>query len=250
MVQIADIKTYTSGMQKSIADKLWFMDYLDPSITNIYDFGCADGTLLRSIWKINPSLALYGYDQSIEMIGMAFGENYVATYCNKPLTKVAPHTLLNASSVFHEIHSYGSPQSIKSDYESIFNVGADYISIRDMFYSESMPLYTNPLHLRCVKRRSNYKRMQEFERIHGSMGLNKNFIHYLLKYRYVENWDREVRENYFPHSIEQFIRNLPDSYEIVYLNTYTLPFLRQKVREDFGFWIDYPTHAKILLKQK
>lgn len=250
MVQIADMKIYTAGMQKSIADKLWFMDYLDPSVTDIYDFGCADGTLLRSIGKMKPSLILSGYDKSLEMIDMAFDEDHIAVYYNKPLPKVMPHTLLNASSVFHEIHSYGSPQSIKEDYESIFNVGAEYIAIRDMFYSESMPMYTNPFHLRFVESISDNKMIREFERIHGSIGLSKNFLHYLLKYRYVENWDREVRENYLPYSIEQFIRNLPNTYEVTYLHTYTLPFLRQKIREDFGFWIDYPTHAKILLKHK
>lgn len=28
----------------------------------------------------------------------------------------------------------------------------------------------------------------------------KNLIHFLVKYRYVENWEREVQENYFPVS--------------------------------------------------
>ena len=60
----------------------------------------------------------------------------------------------------------------------------------------------------------------------GGLTSNKNFLHYLLTYRYVENWDREVRENYFPHSIEEFLSKIPTKYEVVYFEHYTLPFLR------------------------
>ena len=250
MVKIANTKTYISGMQKSIADKLWFMKEIDPEIKWIYDFGCADGSLLAAIHEIDPTLSLIGYDMSPEMIQIANSCNSSGNFFSHPLHSLPKHTLLNASSVFHEIHSYGTPESVRSDYDSIFGVGAEYIAIRDMFFSESMPLMTNPYQLQSVKANSDHRRIKEFERIHGSITINKNFLHYLLKYRYVENWEREVRENYLPNSIEKFIRDIPSVYCVERLHVYTLPFLRQKIREDFGFWFDYPTHAQILLKRK
>ena len=250
MVRIANMKTYTSGMQKSIADKLWFMKGIDPEIERIYDFGCADGSLLAAIHEIDPTLSLIGYDMSPEMIRIANSHSLSGDFFTHPLHFLPKHTLLNASSVFHEIHSYETPESIRSDYASIFGVGAEYIAIRDMFFSENMPLMTNPYQLQSVRANSDYRRIKEFERIHGSIAINKNFLHYLLKYRYIENWEREVRENYLPNSIERFIGDIPNTYSVERLHIYTLPFLRQKIREDFGFWFDYPTHAQILLKRK
>lgn len=246
-VSIADLDTYLSGMRKSMKDKVWFLDRLDPAITNIYDFGCADGTLLREVGMVKPSLNLLGYDKSPAMTEVCAREIDIH---NRPLCQVPQHTLLNASSVFHEIHSYGSRESIRSDYNAIFHVGADYIAIRDMFYTKYMNRHSNPTQMVLVERAIGYQKVREFEHIHGSISDNKNLLHLLLKYRYTENWAREVRENYFPHSFEDFIKKIPNNYEVVYSNLYTLPFLRQKIWDDIGFWLQYPTHAKILLRRK
>lgn len=48
MEQINNIDVYTSGMQKSLANKLFFVDKVD-DIDTVIDFGCADGSLLREI---------------------------------------------------------------------------------------------------------------------------------------------------------------------------------------------------------
>ena len=37
----------------------------------------------------------------------------------------------------------------------------------------------------------NPDKISEFEAFNGGLTSNKNFLHYLLTYRYVENWDRE-----------------------------------------------------------
>lgn len=59
-----------------------------------------------------------------------------------------------------------------------------------------------------------------------------------------------MRENYFPHTIEEFLNKIPDYYEIVYFEHYTLPFIREQVRKDFGVQLTDPTHGKILLRYK
>lgn len=37
-----------------------------------------------------------------------------------------------------------------------------------------------------------------------------------MKYKWVENWAREVRENYFPITIEEFLSKVPNNYVIDY----------------------------------
>lgn len=89
------------------------------------------------------------------------------------------------------------------------------------------------------------------KRFGGPITYNRNFVHFLLKYRYVENWDREVRENYFPHTFSQFLDKISKyNYTVVYSDFYTLPYIREKVYEDFGFVLYDFTHAKFLLKRK
>lgn len=84
----------------------------------------------------------------------------------------------------------------------------------------------------------------------GSLKSNRNLIHYLMKYRYKENWNREVRENYFPLSLEGLLSKIPtDQYEIVYFENYILPYTSKKVKEDFGIEIRDNTHIKLLLEK-
>ena len=48
MERISDYNIYTEGMRKSMADKTWFLDKIN-GISNIIDYGCADGALLQYI---------------------------------------------------------------------------------------------------------------------------------------------------------------------------------------------------------
>ena len=79
---------------------------------------------------------------------------------------------------------------------------------------------------------------------------NRNFLHFLMKYKYVENWDREVKENYFPITLEELLKKIPYDYEIVYINTYCLPYTRSVVEKDFGISIKDNTHVKLLLRKR
>lgn len=249
MTSIADINVYNDGMRKSMMDKLWFLDKIDDSVSDVYDYGCADGSLLKMIGEICPNMHLSGYDFNEEMINLAKKNVPNALFSMRPAKySTLPIMVLNASSVFHEIHAYSN--DIGNEYQNIFGINAKYIAIRDMFYSKTSCHPTNPLFLARVLQKENPNKIAEFESFQGSLTENKNFLQYLLTYRYETNWDREVRENYFPHSIEEFLNKIPDCYEIVYFEHYTLPYIRDKVKEDFGFTLSDPTHAKILLKLK
>ncbi len=128
MSPIANMKTYVDGMRKSLLDKIWFLDKVDSEINSVYDYGCADGALLQMIGEICPGMDLAGYDICQEMIDLAKqavpGASYLSTSPRQDLCG----TVLNASSVFHEIHAY-SP-NVADDYHNIFGSGASYIAIR------------------------------------------------------------------------------------------------------------------------
>lgn len=116
----------------------------------------------------------------------------------------------------------------------------------------SIALFNNDITSLVFENNSNYnnKQLKEFENRWGKIDNNKSLIHYLLKYRYNTNWNREVRENYLPITKEEFFNIIPSSYEIVYYHHYTLPFTKDKIQEDFGIELKDNTHIKILLKLK
>lgn len=249
---IPNIRVYTEGMRKSLLDKLWFLDKMPNTIKTIYDYGCADGSLLEMVDDICPgAFQLLGYDCNREMVDLA-NQKIPHTNPNNIISQIplqlGPNALLNASSVFHEIHAYSL--SVQNEYENIFDCNAESIAIRDMFYSENSCKPTDKTMLASVYQKESDYKIREFEAFNGRITENRNFLHYLLKYRYLENWEREVRENYFPHSIEQFLAKIPKHYQIVYFEHYTLPFLQERIKHDFGFTLRDPTHAKILLMKK
>lgn len=247
MTPIADMDTYTAGMRKSIQDKLWFIDKVADKVDSVVDYGCADGALLYEIHNICPSIRLYGYDNNVEMLQRASTLCPFATYSQRTIKAPDSKSLLVVSSVFHEIYSYST--DIKAECASIFNSGYRYIAIRDMFYTKAAVRKADGYKISSVLRKEPQSKIQDFERFHGPITENVNFLHYLLKYRYTENWEREVKENYFPQSLEEFLSNIPQEYKIASVQPYTLPFTRTKIHRDFGFWLEDTTHAQILLEK-
>lgn len=246
MNEITNLTNYNDGMRKSLLDKIWFLSKIGPNVTGIYDYGCADGALLQMVHTLMPNKALYGYDFNPEMVALASKNVPEAKIFDAPLI-VLKDLVVNASSVFHEIYNYSTNPD--EDYKNIFGYGASYIAIRDMFYSETACRPTNPIFLANVYLKEPLEKIKEFESFNGPLTENKNFLHYLLTYRYTDNWYREVRENYFPHSLEQFLNKIPKTYKVVYIEHYILPFLVDTVHRDFGFTIQDATHAKILLEK-
>jgi hypothetical protein len=94
------------------------------------------------------------------------------------------------------------------------------------------------------------EKLAEYESIWGSIEERHNLIHYLLKYSYTENWEREVNENYLPLKVESLLRMIPEEYEIVYSEHYVLPYVKQQIKRDSGIDLKDATHFKILLKKK
>lgn len=238
-------------MAKSCKDKLFFMNKIS-DVKNIVDFGCADGTLIREMNKVMPDIKYIGYDINPEMVRIARSKsigNSNISFTNTFPESIYKNSLLNLSSVIHEVYSYCSNNEIEEFWNNVFLSGFDYISIRDMCVLESVDRPTNKIDYWKLMNKVNKNQIKEFESVWGSLMQNRNFLHFLMKYKYVENWDREVKENYFPITLKELIRKIT-GYEIVYIKCYCLPYTKSMVEKDFGISIKDNTHVKLLLKKR
>lgn len=256
--QITNYDVYTSGMNKSYQDKLFFIDKIKDDINGIMDFGCANGSLLFHMGEILPEdTKLVGYDINENMLEMAKhkmqdDKYFFSSDYNKCLAKLNLNkSILNLSSVLHEVYSYSTPDEIEQFWKRTLYSSFKYIAIRDMCVSESINRPADINDITKLIQKANKSQLSEYESIWGSIRENRNMIHFLMKYRYLENWNREVRENYFPVSLERLLSKIPtDFFQIVYFENYTLPFTANKIKEDFDIDLHDNTHVKLLLKRK
>lgn len=247
---ISNISQYNDRMSKSITDKLFFTKKVY-DFDQIIDFGCADGSVLRELHESINNVELIGYDISTTMLNIAKEKNPIAKYFDKwEDIKIKPESLLNLSSVFHEIYAYSTIDEIRNFWRLLFNSNFKYIVIRDMFVSEETLTQTYSKDEEKVRSLSDKKTLGSFEHRNGSIKVLRNFIHYLLKYSYVDNWERENNENYLPLFYEDLITIIPDWYTITFRDNFTLPFLKDKVKKDFDVDLKEKTHMKLILKRK
>lgn len=254
---IADIQAYIDGMGTTMRDKLFFADNVTFDV--IVDFGCASGTTLSRISQINHNTKLIGYDLDHSMLSKArsiLGKNALLTdNWDEVISEVQNYKspLLNLSSVIHEVYSYSNSNTIKEFWEKqVFGGDFKFISIRDMIPSSQVDkseINDFKDDVRKVRRITDPKLLHSFESKWGSINDNyRTFLHYLLKYRYVDNWEREVLENYLPVSLETLKSKIPHNYKVAFEENFILPFLVKQVKSDFGITINHSTHTKMIIK--
>lgn len=250
---IKNFDSYNDEMRKSMKDKLFFVDKIN--VKSLVDYGCADGTLLSMLSEINSSIKLHGIDMSSEMVRRA-QEILPSASFNVSIRPYVNNTFdygnsaLNLSSVIHEVYSYSTKEQIDAFWETVKNSGYKYIIIRDMI-SDLTDEASNAEDVALVRSNKTYaEKLREFEEIWGSIDIRRNLIHFLMKYRYTPNWTREVRENYIPMSSDSIVNMLSSTYDVEYEEKFTLPFLHDKVMDDFGIDIKDATHIKLVFKIK
>lgn len=258
---IADINHYNSAMARSLIDKIFFMDKIGDDITAIVDYGCADGTLINFLSSLFPDIIFIGYDINTTMIEKAKEKN--ASHENVMFfsklddfhswaasSKFAKHMALNLSSLIHEVYSYGTKESIEDFWYFVNYSHFDYIIIRDMALDSSAHRPSWKEDVLKVRSQLGKEMVADFETFHGSITDNHNLIHLLMKYRYTDNWEREVRENYFPISVEDIASNIDFNYELIYYDHYVLPYLAKMVKRDFDITLKDYTHVKFIYKNR
>jgi len=258
---IDNANLYIAEMGKSLVDKSFFVDKVDANV--FVDFGCADGMMLGFIDKVFPGLTLVGYDNDPEMIRRAKTDNpgsgilYTSSWDEvenaiRKKRAEGQRTCLVLSSVIHEAHSYMSETEMKEMWSRVWgmdgHVRFDYVSIRDMMVSRTTTRPADPIQVARVRQVFDPVRLDEWEAQWGSIEENWSLTHLLLTYRYTENWKRELKENYLPVNYETFLSSIPAQFFPVFKEHYTLPFLRRRVKEHFGFDLSDRTHLKLVLE--
>ena len=91
----------------------------------------------------------------------------------------------------------------------------------------------------------------EFENTFGKITTKKDLIHFLLKVKYDgDDWNRELKENYFPISSQEFLNKMKDKYRLIHYEQFQLPFMTKYWKEQFNITLLEPTHVKCIFKNK
>ena len=260
--EITDYNTYLARMDVSLPDKAFFV-YRAPLARVIVDFGCAAGNLFRYIRSVsNQEYIMIGYDNDETMRELARESadmvcGTLAELCEAIEHALTAHNLtmknvlFNFSSVLHEMNS----DEIEEIFGFINNLRPGYVSIRDMKFK--------------YKKKPSYSELHAFEEKNPSLFhsflVSKNktapnladYAEYLLKYKYVENWERELREYYFFGFTyaERYYLALIDNhkYRPTWDVNYCLPHFNRQIKDDFGISFDvsdyFTTHEQLLLER-
>lgn len=252
MNPIINLDKYTTSMKTTLSDKLFFTELIESDI--YVDFGCADGSTLKALQNIYPNKILIGYDINEDMIQLAknntsrilyfSNQTELIEYLNK-YKHLSKCLILN--SVLHEVYTYSSKEEMEEFYQFVFSDIFDYISIRDMMCSSTSNNKVDNSLVSKIYQSKNSIQVKEFENVWGKLNTTRQLMHYLLKYRYIENWSRELYENYLPITIEEFLQLIPKNLNIEYSQRFFIPFIHNKILEDFGIDFHENTHFKLIL---
>ena len=257
-------------------DKLFFLNKIKFKKDGSYlfvDFGCGDGTLIDALYGIMKNEGIHGYyigyDISASIIELAKSkfshqtDTYEVLFTNswtEVMEKVNTYhnmeSVLILSSMMPEIYSNAKSQTdISQFWEKVLGGNFNHICVRDMMISENenrdvdfdMFDFEENNFPHFSDRR---KYWTDFIKHWGSTNNNKNFIHYLLKYRWTINWDKEVSKNYLPVYIEPFLETFKKKYTLFYFERFRVPFLEECWKNDFNIELDDYTHVKIIFNLK
>lgn len=251
---LSNITRYNSEMKKSLIDKIFFLDKVDSEI--FVDFGCADGVLLGFMEKMFPEFTYIGYDIAEEELVAAKKNTSAALFSDwdklmahlKEIRNGRKVTVI-CNSLIHEVYSYSNDKEVKEFWGKIYNSGFNYVVIRDMCVSHTTSRPSDIISVAKIRQRfKDHQKINEFEAQWGGLSENWALVHFLLKYRYTESWERECYENYLPINLEALLALIPTTYDPILMEHYTLPWIRQKVFEDFRIDLQDRTHVKLILK--
>jgi len=262
---INDLSIYLERMGRSVFDKLFAFDVG----ADVYvDFGCADGMLVKLVARLFPENTYIGYDKDPRMIEEARREggadNLSFTHCWDEVRVAIEEARRKKKdfkscvllfSVIHEVYSYDR-ETVLGFWNRIFGqedhspIQFDYVVIRDMAVSKTASRPSDPITVARVRQLADKQQLADWEGQWGSISENWSLTHFLLTYHYEENWERELRENYLPVSVEDILHLFPFRYFPSFVSHYSLPFIRRKVREDFGLDFQEPTHLKVVMERR
>ena len=264
---LKDPKGYLERMSHSLREKLKVAEYIPQSARDILDVGCADGTVTHALAPLFPKAVLTGIDLNPDFIEAAkaasvdvSGPRFETVYLREMLARPERFDALMFTSVLHEFYSYGEGMSsvvkaLADAYELLVPGGR--IIVRDMMLSgrsrEKSPVADSiAAKIRTVP--AMLPLIADFERFHGPLDSLYTVNHFLLKYFYTDNWERECEEHYVPVTNEEYTQLFALlGAEVVHNETYCIPYLRDKWGRDFGLSsdeLDMLVSTSIVVAQK
>lgn len=255
-VGISDFSSYFGGMKKGISDKLFFLNHIKPDL--IVDFGSADGSIIEAIHELHPQIRLIGYDISPEMIrisrekklkNVGFTSKWSAI---RNVVKKFKSPCLLLSSVIHEVYSYSSKEAVDKFWGDIFEAGFEYIVIRDTIPPidiENVKDFDRDVDK--VRKIVDPNLLRDYENRWGPIDSNyKNFVRFVLMYRYRSNWARERLEDYLPLSYESLLLKIKNTnYRVIYNKSYRFKPIQSSLSKDYGINLRKPIHLKMMLRK-
>lgn len=237
---------YLERMAKPIQEKLKVARYIPVKSQNVLDVGCADGVVTSSLAKIFPQAKVLGIDLNEGFVSIAkerwqdlLNLEFERVYLRDLLARPMRYDVVVFCSVLHEFFTYGegisSVVKALADAHELLRPGGRVI-IRDMIlfeYFQSSNLNTQSI-IDKIYTHASVQHLQDFEDQFGKLSSINSVNHYLLKYLYVENWEREGRENYVPVTFEQY----EEIFKLLgmrlgYLQSYLIPYLKDRWQQDF-----------------
>ena len=253
-VSTSHFDKYSRLMARGMADKMFFAERLDADV--FVDFGCADGTLLQALQAIKPDAELIGYDLSDLALRAASNKVCGTFFSDWPALEEHLQSLtgksiaLIASSVVHEVYAYGGDEAGVEFWERVTRGPFDYFVMRDMALSDDDQNQIDFNAAQIVREKSDPDILADFEGRWGPINFRQHLAHFLLKYSYIDNWTRELNENYLPLTREDILSRLEEDFSIQLASCEVLPFLAGQVATDFGAAFPCPTHFKLIMRRR
>lgn len=248
-----DFAKYTERLEASMKEKLFFVNEINlDEYDFILDFGCGTGLLLNEVVsKIeNTENKMFcGFDKSEKMIEIArdrysktkllcFTNNF--DYIVDTIAK-SNKKLIIFSSVLHELTEKKQREAI--EIMQLF----DTIVLRDM----KRPLNNEKVSIWL--RKSIFKQVPSwqknmYERKWGKIKNTVSLYRFLLMNEFVENYENELKEDYFsvPWSIINW--ELRD-YKTKYSKNYTLKYRKEQVLKRFCYDMRDITYCELIFER-
>jgi SAM-dependent methyltransferase len=248
MDEIVNPQRYLERMSKPLQEKLRVAKFFPEGTKTVLDVGCADGVVTLALAEMFPKIKFVGIDLSKEFVELANKKaegktniTFENVFLRERLANPERFDVVLFCSVLHEFFSYGEGIStiVKAlaDAHEILNQGGTMI-IRDMILYDYMSL--SDLWIERIEKKIKSKGdltdlIGDFEIKYGRIASTKSINHFLLKYMYGDNWQRESKENYVPVSFEQYDRILKLlGMKEQYRESYTIPYLEELWKKDFA----------------
>lgn len=247
-------KIYCESMAKSLEDKLFFLNEIDINDYDyIVDFGCADGRILEVLDEklTNKKTILVGIDKNKvmtnQLVLLAARTKHTMLVSTKLiiddeifnlLKRADKKNLIIFSSVLHEYNW----ENFKP-----FFILFDTIVMRDMQSPEKF-WYKVPESTRAlVTKDFPGELLAKLERKYGYINDLERLYKYFLMYRYADNFDHELQEDYFSIPWSGIKESMAKyGYHVIYEKDYILPYLKKEIAAKFQHNLRQPTHKQII----